>query len=353
MKTQRYKRYNKTPAIKTSLRHLDRGISLLSIGIAFVFFLAGCTAPDQKPFQQYSTAVKDAGDSLDKVLVEETNWSRDDYIGTVLKGSVALEKTALLDSKPGQFTVLFPANGQNQPTFYQLQDVRVTLLSLNQATGKYVNVLSTLAGKDLVNPDTFETIAKDTDNSMNSIAKKIGVQGAEQGIHIFSVGSAEVMRLLIEHRRRAALEKILVDSQPAIDEYCAKCVSLLSALDKSLSIDYNAKAQALETEFRKVRNDEGGKDKDLTGSNKARTIVEEHLQLNSDYLALVHSLKSAKEVYTKLPQGHRELLQSVRKQATGFEAIRDLSEEGKRLKTIYDELQKPSSKSPKGETTQG
>jgi hypothetical protein len=316
----------------------------VSIVTALMFLLGGCAAPDQHPFDQYSTAVKSAGDSLDKVLVEETAWSRDEYIDKVLKGSVTLEDTALLDSKAGKFTVTFPAGGQNKPTFYTLQDVRVTLSSLNQATGKYVTVLATLASKELVNPDTFEAIAKDTDSSLNSIAKKLNVQNAEVGIHIFSVGSAEVMRLLIEHRRRAALEKILVDNQPAIDAYCGSCISLLRALDHSLAADYSAKAQQLEKKFVSMQDKTHG---DLTEDSQAKAVVVEHLQLNSDYVALVQSLKSAKEVYTKLPQGHRELLQSVQKKATNFEAIQGLAEEGQRLKTIYDELQKPSSTSSK------
>jgi|GEM_PF-3396647 len=344
METQRYDKVVTGKSFR--MRYNNRDISLLSIRIACVILLAGCAAPDEKPFQQYSTAVKDAGDSLDKVLVEETNWSRDEYIEKVLKGTVKLQDTALLDNKAGQFTVVFPSAGRNQPTFYKLQDVRVTLLNLNQATSKYVSVLSTLASKDLVNPDTFETIAKDTDNSLNSIAKKINVQGAEQGIRIFSVGSTEVMRLIIEHRRRAALEKILVDSQPAIDDYCRNCVLLLKDLDHSLSVDYNSKAQDLEIKFSDMKA-KAKSGEDLLENAGARAVVEEHLQLNNDYLALVHSLKSAKEVYAKLPQGHRELLQSVRKKATGFEAIQALAEEGKHLKTIYDELQKPSATSSK------
>ena len=307
-----------------------------SAAVGCALLLVSCAAPNQDAFNQYSTAVKNAGDSLDNVLVQETSWSRDEYVDKVLKGNVTLEDTAFLDTKMGQFSVVFPNGGKNQPTFYKLQDARVTLASLNQATGKYVNILATLASKELINPDTFATIAQDTDTSLNSIAANLKVQNADVAIHVFSVGSAEVMRLLIEHRRRAALERILSNNQPAINAYCNSCVRLLRVLSQSVTNDYTVKAEGLEARFEALK----AKNSDLTNSSEAKDIVSQHLELNSTYVALVQSLKSAKEVYTKLPEGHRELLQSVQKKATGFAAIQAIAEEGQRLKTIYDQLQK-------------
>jgi hypothetical protein len=107
-------------------------------------------------------------------------------------------------------------------------------------------------------------------------------------------------------------------------------------LDESLATDYSAKAMVLEGNFSKIPLGKRAADP------KARATVVQLLQLNSDYLALVHALKSAKKVYEALPQGHRELLKSVQKEPTGFEAIKDLYEEGKNLKSIYDELNKPA-----------
>ena len=137
-------------------------IPLLVAGV--VIFLAGCAAPDPHPFQQYATATKAAGDGLDQVLVQNISWSRDEYINRVLDGSVKLGQTAILTWE-GPYTVAFPVMDgvTNQPTFYKLQDVRVTLLNLNEATEKYINVLASLAGSDLVNPSTFDAMAKDTD----------------------------------------------------------------------------------------------------------------------------------------------------------------------------------------------
>ena len=134
------------------------------------------------------------------------------------------------------------------------------------------------------------------------------------------------------------MEKVLVDNQPALDAYCRSSIQLLKILDHALANDYSAKAQALERKFADLK----GKTTDLSESGQAKSVVEAHLQLNAEYVALVQSLKSAKEVYTKLPEGHRELLHSVQKKASGFAAVQALAEEGQRLKTIYDQLQKPN-----------
>jgi hypothetical protein len=219
----------------------------------------------------------------------------------------------------------------------------VTLLNLNEATEKYINLLSVLAGSDTVNPKTFDAMANDTDASLNSITKKLNAQVPGDAVHVFSISSAEIARLIIEDKRHDALVKVLAESQAGIDGYCQKCLTLLMILDQSLATDYTTKATALESNFSKFTPEKRVSDP------KARATVEHLLQLNSDYLALVHALKSAKNVYEVLPQGHRELLKSVQKEPTGFEAIKKLYEEGKRLKNIFDELNKPTATS----TTKG
>ena len=313
------------------LMKLKNGVPALATLLAVI--LAGCAAPDPHPFQLYSAAVTEAGDGLDKLLVQDIGWSRDQYIDSVLAGSVSLGHTAILE-RAGPYSAAFRATDglATQPTFYKLQDVRVTLRNLNEATGKYVNVLTLLAGSELVNPVTFDAMAKDADTSLNSISKKLDAQIPGSAIHVFSVSSAEIARLVIEHHRHEALIKILKDSQPGMDDYCQKCLSLLQILDESLANDYSAKAFGLENEFSEIPKEKRASDP------KARAAVEQLLQLNSNYLTLVASLKSAKKVYETLPQGHRELLQSVQHQPTGLEAIKGLSEEGKRLKSLYDEL---------------
>jgi len=317
-------------------------ISVLTLGLEIL--LAGCATVDPNPFQQYATAVKEAGDGLDKDLGQDIKWAHDKYIISVLDSSVKLRDTAWLDHK-GPFTISFPeTNGKsNQPTLYLLQEDREMLLNLNEATEKYINTLAVLAGSDTVNQKTFDAMAKDTDASLNSIIKKLDAQVPGSAIHVFSVGSAEIARLIIEGQRHDALVKVLTDSQKSIDGYCEKCLTLLTILDQSLNDEYNSKWLALESSFSKIPSEK------RANNTNARATIEQILQLNSDYLVLVQTLKSAKKVYETLPQGHSELLQSVQNQPTGLEAIKNLYEEGKRLKSIYDELNKPTATS----TTKG
>ncbi len=299
-----------------------------------ILLLAGCATVDPHPFRQYAAAVKEAGDGLDKVLGKDMEWSRDRYIENVLDGSVNLANTALLDRK-SPFTVSFPETGgvTLKPTFFLLQDARVTLSSLNEAMEKYVTVLGMLAGSEVLNPQTFDAMAKDTDAGLNSVIKKLGAQVPGTVVPLFSVGSIEVAQLIIDGKKHDALVKIMTETQAAIDEYCKKCLTMLLILDESLATDYGVKALALEGAFSRIVPEKRSTDV------KARTAVEHLIQLDSDYLALVHALKTAKNVYETLPEGHRELLKSVEKTPVGFEAIKNLYEEGKRLKSIYDKLE--------------
>jgi len=310
---------------------------VLSLAVA-ALGIAGCrTAPNPQPFKQYSVAVKTVADGMDQALGQNITWSRDRYILSVLDGSVGLSHTAILD-RQGPFTATFPVAGgtTNEPIFYKLQEVRQTLLNLNAATEQYVDLLAQLAGSELVDPASFEAIAKDTDASLNAIAQRLDQQVPGNAIHVFSIGSTEIMQLVIEKKRHDALVKILRASQPGIDDYCAKCISLLRILDESLANEYNANAFAIAGRFADIPKDKRATDP------KARQAVEQLLQLNSDYLLLVRSLSSAERVYEELPKGHHELLTSLQKKSTGFEAIKGLYEEGKRLQGIYDALNQPT-----------
>jgi hypothetical protein len=299
--------------------------------VALALSLAGCASPDPQPFQRYAAAVKEAGDGVDHVLAQDIGWSRELYINGVLAGSVRLRDTALLD-ETAPFTVSFPSRGKtsDEPTFYRLQEARATLTGLNDATEKYLNVLTVLSGKDVVDPKAFETLAVDSDASLNSMASRLDAQVPGSAIHIFSVGGAEIARLVVEKKREAALERILIESQPCIDDYCKKCGSLLVILDQSLASDYTVKSSALEERYHEISNGKPTRDP------AARAVVEELLQLNSDYIGLVDSLKSARKVYEAMPRGHLELLKSVKRQPAAFEAINDINAAGKRLETIYN-----------------
>jgi len=307
------------------------------IALGLFILVSGCAAPDPHPFQQYATAVKDTGNGLEQLLTQDVAWSKERYIESVLSGSTSLRNTAVLDEKQ-RFTISFPTSEgiTNQPTFYKLQNAQATLLNLNDATEKYVNLLTTLAGADLVNPTTFESMAKDTDASLNAATKQLDLQVPGGALHVFSVGSSEIIRLLIEHRRQAALIKVLTESQPAIDAYSDKCLRLLTILDQSLLTDYQAQAFFLDDAFSRIPAEKRPEDP------KARAAVEQLIKLNSDYLTLVQSLKSLHKVFETLPKGHRELLKSAQKQPTSLEEIRSLAEEAKRLQSIYKELNQPN-----------
>lgn len=314
---------------------------LNTISFGLILIIAGCASPDPHVFQQYSGAVKTADGGLEQLFDQDIAWSKDEYVDNVLNGSTRLQDTAILDEQQ-RFSVHFPVSQHttNQPTYYKLQEVRTTLLGLTQATEKYLTVLNTLAGADLINPATFDAMAKDTDASMNAVVKDLNAQIPEGAVHIFSVGSAEVARLIIENRRRNALIHVLANSQPAIEDYCAKCNQLLVILDQSLLTDYRVKALFLDDEFAKIP-----KEKRLSDP-QARAIVEQLLQLDADYLNLASTLKASHDVYTTLPKAHLDLLKSVQRKPTGLEEIKSLAEEANRIKTLYTTLSesKPAKK---------
>src|SRR5713226_9192350 len=81
------------------IQYLKRKARVLSVVTAILLVVVGCAAPDQHPFEQYSTSVKNADMSLVSSLDQAISWSRDDYIQSVLKGRTKLSQTAVLQEK--------------------------------------------------------------------------------------------------------------------------------------------------------------------------------------------------------------------------------------------------------------
>jgi hypothetical protein len=303
------------------------------LALLLLVFLSGCKAPDPKPFQDYAAAVHGAGDNMELALSRDTDWSREKYISSVLNGSVKLRDIALFDKK-GPFNVVFPgANGlANQPTFYRLQSARLTLVAMNEATKKYVDLLATLASSDLISPDSFESMAGDVNHSFDSIATTLKAQLPGEALPVLSLATSEVMRAIAENHRHKALEEILEKSQKPMEQYSSLCLKLLRIMDQSLTTDYDAQATRIEDEFSQIAPGKRASDPD------ARKLVEQLLQLNTDYLALMNSLIAAKNIYETLPQGHSDLLKSLQNKPTNLAAIKELFSEAQRLKRIYNEL---------------
>lgn len=310
----------------------------LACAVGATSFLFGCVdPPNPQAFQQYATAVQTAGDSVDQALLQDASWSQDRYINSVLDGSVSLPHTAILVRR-APYTALFPNSDgtTNVPTFYQLQNARVTLLQLNGGIEKYVDLLAQLAGNETINTNTFETMAKETDANLNSLATTLNAKAPGGSIALFSIGSAEILDLVIENKRQEALVHLLTVNQPAVDSYCNSCLKLLGILDGALFTEYRAKALAIDDAFAAIPKGQ------RTSDPKALQAVQQLLQLNSNYLALLQTLKSTRSVYETLPQGHRELLDSLQKKETTFAAIESLYQKGQQLNTVYTELSQPT-----------
>src|SRR5580704_6149722 len=97
------------------------GMLALSVVLGGALLLAACSAPDQHPFEQYSTSMKKADTGLVASLDQATSWSRDDYIGDVLKGKTKLSQTAVLQER-SQFALSF--GNSTGPIFEQFQEDR-------------------------------------------------------------------------------------------------------------------------------------------------------------------------------------------------------------------------------------
>jgi len=294
------------------------------IPFAVLLVLYGCSSIQSKPFEDFSKAVTQANTSIDSVLSKNYDWEKNNFYGDFLGGKNKL--SALRIQRKGAFQLASPDS-----LFTSIADTRLTLKSLNEATIKYAKLLLTLSGNELIDPKTFEGMAKDVKNSMNSIFKSLDEKVPGPAIPAFSLAASEIARLAVEHQRKAGLIRILRSGQPSVERYAAKVVSLIATLEQSLSFSYAKRFDNLSGQFDRLSAKDGVKDKE------GKAFLDEALKLNDEYTQAVDALSEVKRIYESIPEAHKQLLAAAENSGTGVQAIGALSESVVRLERIYTE----------------
>ncbi|MDD5261207.1 MAG: hypothetical protein PHD76_05090 [Methylacidiphilales bacterium] len=333
--------------------------------------LAGCAAPNPKPFQDFSTATASVDTATDQALSEaiaqsrealinsigpndfdrlklhfESNNGKQYYWGNSGDGSwniTGLEKNDADIEKgtaevararqPGDSTQAPSEASKWMNNYYVPQRMAEGISDFNGAYLKYTQALAALAGKEFISDDDFSKMAGNLNKNLNNATQHLKV-GSGQEAAIFSTAATGAFREYIKSQQSAALRKAIQTNQNAIEEYSNLGLELTYNLSGYVRDAYVAKFKQLEKDFGSAAPDERKK------------VVANAVTLNDSTIKRWALFGGMAKLYASLPESHSELARAAEGSA-GLSAIASMADTGAKLYKLYKDLNDANEKANK------
>jgi hypothetical protein len=302
-------------------------LALLAIVVAFA--ITGCaTTISQPPFQEFTDSLQKVRTGADNALGALYDQTRARYIDNTAQGGAALE-AAQLTTAPNDRFAWTPANPSVPPPLYLTEArFRDGLYRLNSSLVDYATALVQLSSPDLLNPETFNTLATDLNNNLNKALPALGVQAPAQGVAIFSAAATTAFRLYLQNKQRSALADAISTNQGAIQGTADLGRSATEITVRAVANEYALRSQALASEIQRAGASESDK------RAKAKNLID----LNDAFIKDIGILRALHQSYVDLPAAHADLAATVGDPKVGIGAIRRLYEQGRELERLYEQL---------------
>ena len=288
-----------------------------------------CATPSTAPFENFSTSIATVREGANEALKNNEEGARQYLIATAVSAAEAGDAGAINDLRVNvESDNPLSLERERVPPFLASRSFREGLYALNGALVDYAGLLSQLAAPELVNPEEFETLAKELNQNTLDALEAIGASdvGADE-VALFSTTASAIANALVERQRKKRLLDHLEEAQPKVVkvvEHARKAVKLAAI---ELGENYREEAQPA---ARIV----------ATGGN-ATTRAKAAADLVSAgerFVGRLETLQALDRAYAKLPDAHTDLKKGVNYPKASLESIRVLYQEGRRLQRLHKEI---------------
>ena len=164
------------PRTDSSVLRKPRGLrQRVSITVAVLaVVLAGCAKVNSRPFETFAESLRTLSSGVEAQAQTDYETAQDEYEQSILGGKVEVTELQFAFSKSDPFG--FQQKSGDQPLYVKLEGFRRALKNLNDAMVAYANLLATLAGKETVNPDDFDQLARDLNTKTASAAATLKLE---------------------------------------------------------------------------------------------------------------------------------------------------------------------------------
>ena len=312
---------------------MTRSNSAGFISLFLIISVAGCQAPDTKPFDQFAQAVIALKGGADDTLTTEYTLARTRYEHKVLTSN---DLTALF-LEPDRTDPFGWKSAANPPLYIELNKFKTGVGQLNDVFATYATLLQQLAGSELIKQDDFDKMATDLNGSVTDAVKTLKPDASTDttnGIALFSTLASDAARDYIEHRRTAELITILKENQSNVENFAALGAAASRLIAQDWQKEYITKKGAWADSYMAAQ-----------GDDAKLAVIETVLKENDNYMSTLETLRSLDAAYKKIPAAHQELLDSLQQKTPLLAQITLLVSEAKHLQGLYAQLkQAPAQK---------
>jgi hypothetical protein len=297
---------------------------------ALVFFLAlvasGCASVDPKPFATFSESLQELRKGSDAALGLNDEQNRTRFLDVAVRktapgGDPELVGNLMMDRDPP-----FGWTMNEPPLFLESRRFRAAVRMINEALVSYAGLLADLAAPELVDPAQFDQMAKDLNGNLKSAGKRLGQEGHDRELALFSLAASKAAHAAIENKRQGHLKDVLKETQPGINSVAEALQAAMRTAAQNLEQNY---LQGFEATAELI-----------PGANvaKRRASLDQLLRGNELYSDRLEALATLDHAYGNLPAAHRELLEAIQKPGLNMTAVNNLYDSGKHLYSLYEEM---------------
>lgn len=282
-----------------------------------IVFITGCASIPTQNFSSLLHTTREASEAIDKVLQE--NYKLESGI---IREEIILDERPLYDvflERQGSYSIKPEIS---TPMLESIETARSALSDINDLAIEYMELLATLSGANNTPKDHFIELAESFNDTSTAITDSLNVDLGPDTLPTLSVAGSEVLRLMLEGKRRKLLLEVLEGNQPVIEEYCAFAIELIDKIEISLYHSYSKYFARIDDQLFYEDNAE-----------ERRIMVNRAYELNGRYVNALKALESVRKIYEQIPEAHGSL--STFKYSRG---VKLLVKYGKELSNSYEDL---------------
>lgn len=337
---------------------------LLSVLISAAI-LASCSAPNPKPFEEFSKTATGVGSAAGKALAETTAQGRLELVESIHDPASFNRLKLYFRAEPGEYVwgnlpdgswrdstpeapgrlpvdthsdplpAEKPENpGQWMNYYYKPQRISAQIDDYNRTFAQYTTLLAGLAGKDFLSDEEFKKMATDLNTHAGRISREAGLAASSETA-LFSTSSLALFEEYLKARQKRVLRRAIQANQEPVAQYSSLGGQLTYLLSVPVQRSYNESFDRLKEQFQSATTEAGRRKQALAAVN-----------LNDSMIQRWELFAEMDRIYAGLPAAHRNLAQAVEGEG-GFGAALELGQSLERLHQLYGTLKEANDKAAK------
>lgn len=284
--------------------------------------LAGCASAPIDAFRSFQSSVREAQSGLAAEVGRDADWTREAEVQFVADDKSTALSAYLVRPSSGGWVMDAP------PAYWVQRRTARSLKLVNEAFAGYATLLADAVAGGVVDPSTFDDVAGRLNQGFRDLSAVRTGKEDVRGAAAQSAGLSELLRVYLERRRLADLRGAIVETQPWVEAYAARCGELARLTRADLKASYADQAASIQERWT---------DKRAPGrAGLTRSLF----NLNEEYVDALEALAALEEFYARLPAAHRELGDALGRAARGRRALQSLADAAARAASLTRKLEK-------------